>query len=79
MSGSVIFKLLLSPLLFLDMRLSNSVVFILLALTSTLHAQPSPSLLEMKWNVNTEEHWAGSSPGVGQGLQRPCFCLARPW
>ncbi len=54
------------------MRLSNCVVFILLALTSALHAQSSSSLLEMKWNVNDEERTGlVHLPVLDKGLQAP--------
>ncbi len=54
------------------MRLSNRVVFILLALTSALHAQSSSSLLEMKWNVNAEERTGlVHLPVLDKGLQAP--------
>ena len=40
------------------MRIPCCVVFILLILKSDLHAQLSPSLSEMKWNINNEERTA---------------------
>ena len=56
----------------LDMRLPSCVVFVLLALTSDLHAQPSTSLREMKWNVNTEERTGlVHLPVLDKGLQAP--------
>ena len=54
------------------MRLPSCVVFVLLALTSDLHAQPSTSLREMKWNVNTEERTGlVHLPVLDKGLQAP--------
>ena len=54
------------------MRLPSCAVFVLLALTSALHAQSSPSLLEMKWNVNSEERTGlVHLPELDEGLQAP--------
>ena len=54
------------------MKFPSCVVFILLALTSALHAQSSSSLLEMKWNVNDEERTGlVHLPVLDTGLQAP--------